>query len=417
MAMYDINGKIIESGGSSENFNEKTVNLLNPNNISYGNQWANNSWWNPNEAYFSVDIPVEYGKIYYCNLTRYSCATDVSEKLDIGGVNFDGLDSSGKFVASGITSTQPIDHYDGSIPVYHNYVIITINDELVKTVRIYGKIVASLTTHGEYNGMFSEEYSSPNFNELGIEYLKYAYGDNLYELNETTYKGLMEQMMDDSGGKSDEMLEFKGIKPNPIYGKHVWLVGDSNTAYNADDIRSVFEDVYGCTFTTYAAAGYAWGTADTENGFNTTDSSGIGQLNRICSQAEYLESEYFEEDKHIFLFMLGTNASSGGNGDANTNDASTAYSAMNYCFEKISRYARVGNAIGVILPVCINSTDKENQIALCKKYAIPYIDLVTEARIYDDGGNNYLMDGGNHIARNGIKHLKRMIGKWVAYQI
>lgn len=204
---------------------------------------------------------------------------------------------------------------------------------------------------------------------------------------------------------------------NPIYGKHVWIVGDSNTQYNLSSIQSLFEDDYGCEFTSYATAGYAWGTTDTANGFDTTDNSAIGQINRICSQAEYVDSEYFEEDKHIFLFMMGTNQSSGGSGDANTNDASTCYASMDYCFNKISRYARVGNAVGVILPLCINETDKQNQITLCKKYAIPYIDLMTEVRIYSDGGKNYLTDGGNHISSNGILHWKRIIGKWVAYCI
>ena len=203
---------------------------------------------------------------------------------------------------------------------------------------------------------------------------------------------------------------------NPIYGKHVWLVGDSNTDWNRDEFSSLFVDGYGCEYTSYALAGYAWGTTDADNGFNTTDASGIGQINTICANAEYPDGEYFEEDKHIFLFMMGTNASSGGNGDANTNDASTAYSAMEYCFNKISRYARVGNAIGVIIPLAINETDKNNQIALCKKYAIPYIDLNTEARIYNDNGNNYIAVG-NHMGANGVKQWKRIIGKWVAYCI
>ena len=205
---------------------------------------------------------------------------------------------------------------------------------------------------------------------------------------------------------------------NPIYGKHVWLIGDSNTQYNLSAISSLFIDDYGCEFTSYATAGYAWGTTDTENGFDTTDNSGIGQLNRICAQAENAtDGEYFAQDKHVFLFMMGTNASSGGSGDASTNDPSTAYSAMSYCFNKISRFARVGNAIGVIIPLEINTTDKENQIALCKKYAIPYIDMMTEARVYQDHGTNYITDGGNHMAANGLLNWKRIIGKWVAYCI
>lgn len=204
---------------------------------------------------------------------------------------------------------------------------------------------------------------------------------------------------------------------NPIYGKHVWIIGDSNTQYNSDAIKSLFVDDYGCGFTSYATAGYAWGTSDTDNGFDTTDNSAIGQLNRICAQAEDLDNECFAEDKHIFLFMMGTNSSYGGSGDAYTTDPSTCYSAMSYCFGKISRYARVGNAIGAIIPLEINATDKENQIALCKKYAIPYIDLMTEARIYQDNGANHITDGGNHMAGNGILNWKRIIGKWVAYQI
>ena len=202
---------------------------------------------------------------------------------------------------------------------------------------------------------------------------------------------------------------------NPIYGKKVWIVGDSNTQYNISAIQSLFEDDYGCEFESYATAGFPWGTA---NGKDTTDNSAVGQINRICAKAENVDAEYFEANKHIFLFMMGTNATSGGSGDSTTsNDVSTCYGAMEYCFNKISRYARGGNTIGVIIPLEIGSTDKENQIALCKKYAIPYIDLMTEARIYQDNGKNTITDGGNHISGNGVLHFKRIIGKWVAYCI
>ena len=224
-------------------------------------------------------------------------------------------------------------------------------------------------------------------------------------------EGIKKEVLDSA---NDEIAGM-AIKINPIYGKHIWMIGDSNTQYNLSGIQSLFEDEYGCTFTSYATAGYPWGT---ENGENTTDNSAVGQINRICSQAENLESEAFSEDSHIFLFMMGTNATSGGNGSESTaDDVSTCYGAMNYCFRKISRYARVGNAVGVIIPLEINTTDKENQIALCKKYAIPYIDLMTEARIYQDNGVNYITDGGNHMAGNGMLHWKRIVGKWVAYRI
>lgn len=224
-------------------------------------------------------------------------------------------------------------------------------------------------------------------------------------------EGIKKEVLDSA---NDEIAGM-AIKINPIYGKHIWMIGDSNTQYNLSGIQSLFKDEYGCTFTSYATAGYPWGT---ENGENTTDNSAVGQINRICSQAENLESEAFSEDSHIFLFMMGTNATSGGSGsEATAEDVSTCYGAMNYCFRKISRYARVGNAVGVIIPLEINTTDKENQIALCKKYAIPYIDLMTEARIYQDNGANYITDGGNHMAGNGMMHWKRIVGKWVAYRI
>lgn len=224
-------------------------------------------------------------------------------------------------------------------------------------------------------------------------------------------EGIKEEVLNSVNSEISEMA----IKINPIYGKHVWMIGDSNTQYNFEGIKELFESQYGCTFTSYATAGFPWGT---ENGENTTDNSAVGQLNRICAQAEDLEGEYFAEDKHIFLFMMGTNATSGGNGSESTaDDVSTCYGAMNYCFNKISRYARGGNAVGAIIPLEINATDKENQITLCKKYAIPYIDLMTEARIYQDNGANYITDGGNHMAGNGMMHWKRIIGKWVAYVI
>ena len=418
MALYDIHGNPI-GGGSASNFTETVVNLIDPANIVYGKRLADGTQYSAAEYCYTDAIPVEYGKLYYTNLIR----TPVE---DYGGK---GLVNSGSFhfavvalnehknIVNGGASynqTKIAADSDGAA-LLENHATITINDESVKYIQISTKIMYSLTEYGGIDGKYSAMYDCPNFNAIGAEYLGYAYGDNLYSMDRASFDGLLNQLAESQ--KMNEILLEKVKAGNPIYGKHVWMVGDSNTAYNAEDIASEFTDHYGCEFTSYAMAGYAWGTSDVANGFNTTDNSGIGQVNNICTLAEYPEGEYFEKDKHIFLFMMGTNQSSGGNGDATTSDPSTTYSAMDYCFKKIARYARVGNAVGVILPVCLNNTDKENQIALCKKYALPYIDLVTEARIYDDRGSNYLMDGGNHIARNGVSHLKRMIGKWVAYQL
>lgn len=256
--------------------------------------------------------------------------------------------------------------------------------------------------------------------QVDEEFLKnngkvYSSSDDFKKIVSDITNEKMESIKEEVIAASNDEISAMAIKMNPVYGKHIWMIGDSNTQYNFSAIQSLFEDKYGCTFTSYATAGYPWGT---ENGQDTTDNSAVGQLNRICSQAENLESEAFSEDSHIFLFMMGTNATSGGSGsEATAEDVSTCYGAMNYCFRKISRYARVGNAVGVIIPLEINATDKENQILLCRKYAIPYLDLMTEARIYQDNGANYITDGGNHMAGNGILHWKRIIGKWVAYVI
>lgn len=378
------------------------INLIDGKTITDNTTFSNdgNGRTANSNCYIVESVSVEQGKTYYLFGRNNTQA---------GGRYFYATDASNAKTGGGWTWTNGNSAESGSITVdgtSYSYLAITIADGVTVKLHLCFLKDAPVQAFTSFDPKYLFEESAPDYGTI---------------LDETqTLPFVKDQLTPEIVSAVQESINTAVAdavkKANPIYGKHVWMIGDSNAQYPMSHFKSLFEDDYGCTYSSYAVAGYAWGTTSSD-GASATDNSAIGQLNRICALAEDTANELFAENSHIFLFQMGTNASSGGSGNASVTDYSTAYTAMNYCLNKISRYARAGNAVGVIIPLMINSTDKTNLIALCKQYAIPYIDLMTEARCYDDRGTNYITDGGNHFATNGVLHWKRIVGKWVAYQI
>ena len=378
------------------------INLLDGKTTKVGYTFSNGAGGETNNTNCTIyyNIPVEQGKTYCLfgrNTTqangRYYCAYNASGTVTGGGSEWtNGNSASSKTITVDGTS--------------YSYLAIKIADGVTTKLSLCLLNSAEVKAFTVFDPKYLFEENSP------------TYGTELHETNTLPFvrDQLTPSILSSVQESIDSAVADAVKKANPIYGKHVWMIGDSNAQYPMAQFKALFEDEYGCVYSSYAVAGMAWGTTSSD-GASTTDNSAIGQLNRICALAEDTTNELFAENKHIFLFQMGTNASSGGSGSASVTDYSTAYTAMDYCFNKISRYARAGNAVGVIVPIKINTTDKANLIALAKKYAIPCIDLMTEARIYEDYGANYILDGGNHLAANGVLQWKRIVGKWVCYQI
>lgn len=419
MSIFDINGNIIASNdASSGGFIEKTVNLLDKTTVTYGKRFADSTYYVA-DSHCTFDVPVEYGKTYYSNITPTPVSSDKQNAIvasGLSGFQIFGLNESGKIVTNGISCDQPKYGYDSSgSALWHNYCIITINDSSVVKLRFTTLIEYSLTSYGDYNGMFSTEYSFPNINEIGVEYLTYEYGSNIYELLNANFTGLMEQVR--SSALGSEIVSEKVLKSQPLFGKTVAFIGDSNTSYNAETYKEYFESNFGCTFYTKAAAGYCWETQDAL-GTETKDSSAVGQLNKIIDEFLVDSENRLLDENLVIVFMMGTNKG-GELGDITSKDVSTVCGAIRHCIEKAVYYGRK-IPIGVILPWCGQSNNELAQI--CEEFAVPYIDLTKDVRTiseYKTGtytNENYYVVG-NHLSANANIAFCRIIGKWVSYII
>ena len=131
---------------------------------------------------------------------------------------------------------------------------------------------------------------------------------------------------------------------SPIDGKRVHFIGDSNLQYISDELKTYMEETYDCTVTNSAYAGATW---ETTGGASSTDSSGVGQVNKAIAN---VDSSNLLTDYDCIVIMLGTNCNAAGELTDTSDDVSTMCGAMKYCMEKLCYYGRQ-IPIGVIIPI------------------------------------------------------------------
>ena len=211
------------------------------------------------------------------------------------------------------------------------------------------------------------------------------------------------------------IYNYDGSINSPINGKTIVWIGDSNTQYNVEQIKSEIEKL-GATLKSYAVAGYAWENTDLADDSTVTNSSGIGQVNQAVN--EFCTDNIFNENC-IVIFMMGTNKY-GDLGTFNDTSVATVRGATDYCLKKIAYYGR-NIPVGVILPWC--GQDNTGLKERAEYYGFPVIDLETECRIIADSKTSkyaqhaYLGTDGNHFGAQGLKHFLRIIMNWIQYRI
>ena len=221
--------------------------------------------------------------------------------------------------------------------------------------------------------------------------------------------------------------EFKGmvrrdVEPSNLYGKTVYIIGDSNADNWAGGASDYLEKRYGCKVVGLAKYGATWAT--TGSATDTSNSNAIGQFNAFISAVGISEDTYQFPDDVVLLFMMGTNA---GNGtfDASNEDVTTPGGAINYILKRAKYYGR-HIPIGIFLPWCGSNNDQLAKAA--EYYKIPYFDIPaiiaddtpTKGLVRPDGSTvsqNYITDGGNHLAANGWEMFERIAHPWIAYGI
>lgn len=214
-----------------------------------------------------------------------------------------------------------------------------------------------------------------------------------------------------------------GSGGSPIEGKRVHFIGDSNLQYISDELKTYLKETYGCTVTNSAYAGAAW---ETEGGKDTTDNSGVGQVNKVIATAN---SSKLIPDYDCIVVMLGTNCNTEGELTDTSADVTTMCGAMKYCMEKLCYYGRQ-IPIGVIIPIRTDGNysapvqlpSKFKKIEeIARQYNVPTLNLYTSGRVIPNGmtpdGNAYYLTDSVHMGANGKLLFKHIVGKWIAYSL
>lgn len=224
----------------------------------------------------------------------------------------------------------------------------------------------------------------------------------------------------DSNGN---VLSVGGGGASPIAGKKIAMIGDSNTAYNADSFKAYMEETYGCSFTPLGSAGSTW---EVPSGYPATDvnKSAVGRVNSIVYNVDdnNLITQY-----DCIVIMMGTNMGSLGTPEDTSDNVSTMCGAMRYCMEKLCYYGRQ-IPIGVIIPIPTSESDVSTlptkfqyieQIAT--EFAVPVLNMYNEGRIIPNSmtpdGNTYYLGDSVHLGSYGVAQFNRIMGKWIAYQL
>lgn len=219
----------------------------------------------------------------------------------------------------------------------------------------------------------------------------------------------------------------RDVEPSNLYGKRVYIIGDSNSDNWAADTAKHLEKRYGCTVIGLGKYGATW---ETDGGESDTDASNaIGQWNAFVSAVGISADEYLFPDDVALLFMMGTNCGTPGVMTDNVadlaEDVSTALGAQKYILRRAKYYGR-NIPMGVFLPWKGQTNASLKKIA--DYYRIPTFDIPammvddtpTAGLVRPDGttvSKNYYTDGGNHLSTWGWEMFRRIAHPWIAYQI
>lgn len=407
MSLYDINGNPVSSSESNAYFEVEKINLFDNAEFVGNKRWADNRWYDASN-FVSYEIPIIGIGTYYTNIMGRTSEFWASAS-NCGMII---LDEDKNVLSS--TNLLPVNQtgYDSTgAGIYSDTGMIEITDDLARYLRLW----------------YRSDYfvSNPNINTQGYEYIEstgeFLSFDKSYDLakmSEQVADGVMQNV---NSSVDLKILEQVG-KPNNLYGRRVYMIGDSNMDNWNSANKELFEQRYGCTVTSFAEYGATFEVRD-GNGIETTArGSAVGQWNLIL-QNEPIDTETLmcPEDIAIF-FMIGTNCSNKGDEANRTDmDVTTALGAMEWVFTQISYYCRGDIPVGVILPVQ-SGVGHDNIIWSAERHGFPYINTEVSARQIQDNINSSIKSEsyivtGNHIAVHGWKHFRRIIHNWMAYQV
>lgn len=236
---------------------------------------------------------------------------------------------------------------------------------------------------------------------------------------------------------------LRDVVPSNIYGKNVYMIGDSNSDNWCSQLAPQLEAKYNCKVKGYGQFGASWGYGryQRDDGTWVYPKPGYQQYDEMIADLGIDPNTLTLPDNSVFLFMMGTNTSTNGVGEITepinkmsedrTQETGTDLSVANYILKRMKYFSR-NSAIGVIIPWCCPEAKAEGLIKLCKWYKIPYIninDILCDEQPFAeflstlqfaDGkvpSQTFITDGGNHFAVWGKDEIERIIHHWIAYEI
>lgn len=406
MSLYDINGNPVISGASNAYFEVEKINLFDNAEFVGNKRWADNRWYNF-DNYSAWEIPIDGVGTYYTNImARYSTG------VPNGNNGLIILDENKNVLSS--TSLLPTNRtgFDSTgAGIYSDTGQFEVTNENARYLRLWYD-TESLISNPNIN---TQGY---DFIEKSGEFLSFGKEYDLTRISEQVADGVIANV---DNAVDDKILEQVG-KPNNLYGRRVYMIGDSNMDNWASANKELFEQRYGCTVTSFAEYGATFEVRDGNGTATTARGSAVGQWNLIL-QNESIDSEtlMLPEDVAIF-FMMGTNCTNKGT-EANRSDmdVTTSLGAMEWVFTQISYYCRGDIPVGVILPVQ-SGVGHDNIIWSAERHGFPYINIEKHGRQIQDNINSSIkaesfIVTGNHIASHGWKHFRRIVHNWMAYNV
>lgn len=406
MSLYDINGNPVSSGATNDFFDVEKINIFDNAEFVGNKRWADNRWYDFSD-YSAYEIPINGVGAYYTNIVgRYSTG------IVSGNNGIIILDENKNVLSSTNLIPSTLLGYDSTgAGIYDVIGTFEITDENARYLRLW-HLTESFVANPNIN---TQGY---DFVESNGEFLSFDESYDLTRMSKQVANGVMANV--DSSVNS-KILEQVG-KPNNLYGRRVYMIGDSNMDNWNSANKELFDQRYGCTVTSFAEYGATFEVRD-GNGIETTArGSAVGQWNLIL-QNEPIDSEtlMLPEDIAIF-FMMGTNCGTKGT-EANRSDmdVTTALGAMEWVFTQISYYCRGDIPVGVILPVQ-SGVGHDNIIWSAERHGFPYINIEKHGRQIQDNINSSIkaesfIVTGNHIANHGWKHFRRIVHNWMAYNV
>lgn len=409
--IYDFNGNIIAndapSDTSSNYFEVEKINLFDNAEFVGNKRWADNRWYDNFTDYSAYEIPINGVGTYYTNIvSRYSTG-NVS-----GNNGIIILDENKNVLSSTNLIPYTLLGYDSTgTGIYDVVGSFKVTDKNARYLRLW-HLTESFVTNPNIN---TQGY---DFIEKGGEFLSFREEYDLTKMSEQVADGVIANV---DNAVDDKILEQVG-RPNNLYGRRVYMIGDSNMDNWNSANKELFEQRYGCTVQSFAEYGATFEVRDGNGKETTARGSAVGQWNLIL-QNEPIDSEtlMLPEDIAIF-FMMGTNCVTKGT-EANRSDmdVTTAIGAMEWVFTQISYYCRGDIPVGIILPVQ-SGVGHDNIIWSAERHGFPYINIEKHCRQIQDNINSSIkaesfIVTGNHIAVHGWKHFRRIVHNWMAYNV